>query len=98
MPARPAPTIATRAVEAARAALESTPRTGKCHAGRGRLGKQPAAGEAPLLGVLAFELASPLLYLEPFAPLTGDFFERKAAPIRLGMGGDQLSEASRERE
>jgi hypothetical protein len=46
--------------------------------------------------VLALEFAPPLPQLEPFASLTGDLVDRKAVPVRLGMGGEQLSEASRD--
>jgi hypothetical protein len=46
--------------------------------------------------VLALELAPPLLQLEPLASLTGDLVDGKAAPVRLGIGGEQLSEAARD--
>jgi hypothetical protein len=67
-----------------------------CHANGGRLGEQPAAGEPPFLGLFLLELAPTPLLLEPLAPLTGDLVDREPAPLRLGMGGNQLSEASRD--
>jgi hypothetical protein len=70
--------------------------TGKGHPGGGRLGKQPAASEAPFLGLFLLELTLTPLLLEPLAPLTGDLVDREPAPLRLGMGGNQLSEASRD--
>jgi hypothetical protein len=62
--------------------LREHARAGKGHPGGGRLGQQPAAGEAPFLGELA--------------PLAGNLVDRNPALLRLLMGGDQLPEASRD--